>query len=127
MELDALPISSGIDLVKAAQESLAKPIMICRDFIQVMGMADDQLALMVRKPSVNEPFDLTYKMGITKALPQQFTGKINWMPDRSGIIQAMPVYDLWLVPTKGANSGRAVASASDIELIKSLEVDKRQF
>ena len=108
----------GYDLVKAAQDSLGKPMMICRDFIQIMGASNGQLAIMVRKQDVGEPFDLTYKMGIMKAIPQ-FAGKISWMPDRSGFIQAIPVYDLWLVPTKGS-VGR-ISQASDLELIKGLE------
>ncbi len=117
LELPPLP---GMDLVKSAQESLAKPVMICHDFIQILGASDGKLALMVRKPGVNDPFDLTYKMGIVKAMPQ-LAGKIDWMPDRSGVIQAVPVYDLWLVPTKGANAGKVVAPSSEIELMKSLE------
>ena len=116
MELDAMP---PVDLVKAVQDSMSKPIMICRDFVSLLGASSSGVDIMVRRTAVDEPFDLTYKMGIVKAMPQ-LAGKINWMPDRSGIVQAAPMYDLWLVPTKGVS--RALAPSSDIDLIKSLTI-----
>jgi len=119
MDLGALPLTVPVDLLKSVQDSMSKPIMISKGFVSLLGASDAGVDIMIKKQKVDEPFDLTYKLGILKTMPN-LVSQVHWMGDASDVLQGAPMYDLWLVPTKGMS--KVVASASDIKLMRSLEV-----
>ena len=87
---------------------LDKPICLSRGFITLVGglairgRSNNDIDLLVKEQNVTGNFDMSYKFRVARALPQKLWGHISWMPDEFNgpFTDSMPLYDLWLVPSK---------------------------